>query len=189
MSGILKRYNASYDLDPAKLWHERGKIESKLRHRRAREDAEDREEIDAERQSRAYSMGLQRGQSSSAQYYGTGYSHGSRAGYGMGLGDGYEYGHGNGYNNGYGRGRYSGILEGYDGGYGDGLEEGDEEGFEAGYKYGRTAEERPRGRTARRSTRARTPSRPRIGWDYSGKPTPDGWRGGFAETLAGSDDE
>ena len=120
------------------------------------------------------------------------------SGYGCGQYAGYDDGYGDGYDDRSDAGEYD-----YDDGYDDGWDDRSDDGYgrEAdaywgGWKnraqyQGRQSERRSRQGQAGSSgggRQGRSSSRARITWNYEGRGMPDGWRGGFAETIYDDDE-
>ncbi|MCJ1294151.1 hypothetical protein MMC34_005708 [Xylographa carneopallida] len=158
----------------------------------AEEDEYERELGQYKQKSLAYQDGLAQGEWGMQGVYSSGYGRGRYDGYDDGYGDGYE------------DRSYDGYYD-YDDGYDDGWDARSDEryGREAdAYWGGWKSRAQHQGRQSRRnpssshtkrsegrkSGSSKAPSRGRITWDFHEKPTPDGWTGGFAETIYNSDD-
>ncbi|MCJ1436011.1 hypothetical protein MMC27_005389 [Xylographa pallens] len=190
VEGALDDYNDLVDDREAAASHRR-----KRRHREAEEREREEELMDEEEE---YQRELEhRRQTSSA--YQSGRAHGEyglqgvySSGYGRGRYDGYDDGYGAGYDD-----RSDAGYDGYDDGYDDGWDDRSDDGYgrEAdaywgGWKnraqyQGRRSERRPRrGQAGSAGGRqGGSSSRKRITWNYEGRGVPDGWTGGFAETI------
>ncbi|MCJ1282343.1 hypothetical protein MMC26_001666 [Xylographa opegraphella] len=211
MNELLESSNVRYRGDPAILYNRKADVEEALdaydnrvsarhhaaharRERRLREleDREREEELMAEQD--AYDRELDHYHQQYSAYQ-SGFAHGGYGaysdGYGRGRLDGYDDGYGVGYSD-----SYNDYYDGYDDGWDARSDDGygrEEDAYWGGWKDRATHRGRRAGRRAKRSgaKAGRASSVPsgwgRITWDYERRGVPNGWVGGFAETIYDGD--